>query len=70
MLCHLFQTTHRIAEYMGLDTWNTSTTAGTNVQNAVDYAMPIAPGPDAPTELYPDVREHSCFRNHALVSQS
>ncbi|KAG8872918.1 hypothetical protein FRB97_007258 [Tulasnella sp. 331] len=48
-------TIHRIAEYMGVDTWNTSTAAGANIQTAIDFAMPIAPGADLPSELYPDV---------------
>ncbi|KAG9030913.1 hypothetical protein FRB95_003423 [Tulasnella sp. JGI-2019a] len=48
-------TIHRIGDYLGLNTWNTTTAAGANIQTAVDFAMPIAPGADAPDELYPDV---------------
>jgi hypothetical protein len=49
----LGQTINRIAEYMGLDTWNITTAAGTTVHDAVNYAMAQAPGNDNPLELSP-----------------
>jgi len=45
----------RIAEYIGWDTWTIPSKAGTNLKNAVDYAMTIGAGADDPTELYPVV---------------
>jgi hypothetical protein len=49
----LRQTINRIAEYMGIDTWNITTAAGTTVHDAVNYAMAQAPGDDNPLELSP-----------------
>ncbi|KAG8908744.1 hypothetical protein FRB99_002982 [Tulasnella sp. 403] len=48
-------TIHRVAEYIGWDTWNITTTAGTTVKDAVDFTMTVPPGNDDPTELFPDV---------------
>lgn len=48
-------TINRIAEYIGLNTWKTPTTANVTVQQAVDFAMTKPAGTEDPTELYPDV---------------
>ncbi|KAG8936109.1 hypothetical protein FRC03_011176 [Tulasnella sp. 419] len=48
-------TNSRIAEYIGYDTWNITTSEGATVQTAVDFAMQQPAGQEDPTELYPPV---------------
>ncbi|KAI0320973.1 chondroitin AC/alginate lyase [Amylostereum chailletii] len=48
-------TNARIAEYAGWDAWNVTSSSGATIQTALDYAMTIDPGDDAPAELYPSV---------------
>ncbi|KAI0342368.1 chondroitin AC/alginate lyase [Trametopsis cervina] len=48
-------TNARLGEYVGIIAWNKTTTAGTTIQSACDYAMTLPAGSEDPTELYPDI---------------
>ncbi|THH31815.1 hypothetical protein EUX98_g2369 [Antrodiella citrinella] len=48
-------TNARIGEYAGINVWNTTTSSGTTIQSALDFAIAQQPGNDDPSELYPHV---------------
>ncbi|KAG8908781.1 hypothetical protein FRB99_003019 [Tulasnella sp. 403] len=48
-------TIHRIAEYLDWNSWNITTAAGTNIRDAVNFAMTVPPDDEGPSELYPNV---------------
>ncbi|KAG8946071.1 hypothetical protein FRC00_009772 [Tulasnella sp. 408] len=49
-------TINRIADYLkSINGWDTKTSAGANVQDAVDFAMTVQPDDEGPTEAYPNI---------------
>lgn len=47
---------HRMADYLGMNTWSLKSAAGATTQNAVDYSMGIPPDSEGVSEQVPNVR--------------
>lgn len=49
-------TLNRIADYLkAMNGWETKTSAGADIQDAVDFAMTVQPDDEGPTEAYPNI---------------
>ncbi|GJE86341.1 alginate lyase family protein [Phanerochaete sordida] len=51
-------TNAKLGQYVGVNAWNKTTSAGATIQAALDYAMTVPPGPSETSyaaELYPNV---------------
>ena len=49
------QTNAKIGQYVGYDAWNLTTTNGSTIQTALDYAMTLHAGDETASELYPEI---------------
>ncbi|OJT05906.1 hypothetical protein TRAPUB_3256 [Trametes pubescens] len=49
------QTNAKIGAYIGYDAWNLTTSNGTTIKSALDYALTQGAGTETASELYPDV---------------
>ena len=49
------QTNAKIGDYVGYAAWNLTTSNGTTIQSALDYAMSLPAGDETASELYPQV---------------